>query len=196
MRFVGALREMRKNDVARRTVEIVVVDAHQLGNRLMLPAGPLREPVSRLAQSQLVLAHGNLPPQVRAQCVSAPVFSMRLWATAFYRLSNPRQRRSPHEFAGRRLRALAGIGRPERFFATLHDFGLKPIAEEAYPDHYPFTADDVALRDADTLVVTEKDAIKLKAFAPLETWVLPVDAEIQEGALERILERLHGCKTA
>ncbi|WP_324256066.1 tetraacyldisaccharide 4'-kinase [Niveibacterium sp. 24ML] len=180
----------------RRTVEVVVVDAHQMGNRLMLPAGPLREPVSRLAECQLVLAHGDLPPAVRAKCPPAPVFSMRLWPTAFYRLSNPRQRRSPHEFADRRLRALAGIGRPERFFATLHDFGLRPVAEEAYPDHHPFTAEDVALRDADTLVVTEKDAIKLKAFAPSETWVLPVDAEIRAGALDRVLEHLHGPKTA
>ncbi|GAA5184821.1 tetraacyldisaccharide 4'-kinase [Niveibacterium umoris] len=180
----------------RRDVEIVVVDAHQMGNRWMLPAGPLREPVSRLAKSQLVLAHGDLPPTVRAKCPPAPVFSMRLWPTAFYRLSDPRQRRSPGEFAALKLRALAGIGRPERFFTTLHDFGLQPVAEEAYPDHHPFTVDDVALRDADALVVTEKDAIKLQAFAPRETWVLPVDAEIREGAFERVLERLNGPEAA
>ncbi|WP_374404164.1 tetraacyldisaccharide 4'-kinase [Niveibacterium sp.] len=180
----------------RRDVEIVVVDAHQMGNRLMLPAGPLREPVSRLAQAQLVLAHGDMPPAVRAKCPPAPVYSMRLWPTAFYRLTDPRQRRSPGEFSDLKLRALAGIGRPERFFSTLHDFGLHPVAEEAFADHHPFTADDVALRDADALVVTEKDAIKLQAFAPRETWVLPVDADIREGALERVLERLNGCKTA
>lgn len=180
----------------RRDVEIVVVDAHQMGNRLMLPAGPLREPLARLSQSQLVLAHGDLPPIVRAKCPPAPVYSMRLWPTAFYRLSDPRQRRSPGEFAALKLRALAGIGRPERFFSTLHDFGLQPVAEEAYPDHHPFTADDVHLHGADALVVTEKDAIKLQTFAPHETWVLPVDAEIREGALEHVLERLNGCKAA
>ncbi len=180
----------------RREVEIIVVDALQMGNRLMLPAGPLREPVTRLARAHLVLAHGDMPPAVRAKCPPAPVYSMRLWPTAFYRLADPRQRRSPGEFSGLKLRALAGIGRPERFFSTLHDLGLHPEAEVAFADHHPFTADDVALRGADALVVTEKDAIKLQAFAPRETWVLPVDADIREGALERVLERLNGCKTA
>lgn len=179
-----------------RAVEVVVVDALQLGNRCLLPAGPLREPLSRLAHSSVVLAHGDIPPKVRVACRDVPVFGMRLVPTAFYRLDNPRLRRSVSEFAGRKIHALAGIGRPERFFQTLHQLGLQPLRETAFPDHHPFQAADVALSGADVLVVTEKDAIKLAAFAPDETWVLPVDADVREGAFERIMECLNGRKTA
>lgn len=179
-----------------REVEVGVVDALQLGNQFLLPAGPLREPRARLARCSVVLAHGDIPPEVRVACGATPVFRMQLWPTAFYRLGEPRQHRSAGEFGGLKIRALAGIGRPERFFDTLRQLGLAPVAACAFPDHHAYTAADVALDGADVLVVTEKDAIKLKTFAPAQTWVLPVNAEVREGAFERIMECLNGCKTA
>ncbi len=179
-----------------RDIEIAVVDDRQLGNRWPLPAGPLREPISRLASCDLVLAHGDLSPSVRACCPPAPVYRMQLMPTAFYQLRQPLRRRSAGEFDGMRVRALAGIGRPERFFDTLSELGLVGVETRALPDHHVFCADDLSLAGTDAIVVTEKDAVKLRAFAPEETWVLPVDAEIREEAFEYLLERLNGCKAA
>lgn len=179
-----------------RDVEIAVVDPEVLGNGWLLPSGPLREPLSRLARCALVLAHGELPAALRARCGTAPVHAMSLAPGALYRLGDPLCRRAAGEFAALRLRAIAGIGRPERFFATLRAQGLAPASCKAFPDHHAFGPADVALEDADALVVTEKDAVKLQSFAPEQCWVLPVDARIGEGAFDTILERLDGCQTA
>jgi tetraacyldisaccharide 4'-kinase len=179
-----------------RDIEIAVVDDRQLGNGLLLPAGPLREPLSRLAGCDMVLAHGELSPEVRAICPPAPIYRMQLMPTAFYRLGQPLRRRSAGEFEGMRVRAIAGIGRPERFFDTLSELGLEGFERRALPDHHVFKPEDVRLDGVDAIVVTEKDAVKLRAFAPEETWVLPVDAEIREEAFEYLLERLNGCKAA
>lgn len=179
-----------------RDVELVVVDGHQLGNRMLMPSGPLREPLGRLAGCDLVLAHGDMPAVARAACPPAPVYRMALVPTAFYSLEQPRRRRSAAEFAGRRWRAIAGIGRPERFFETLRDLGVAPASTRAFPDHHVYTAEDLVLDGADGLLVTEKDAVKLHTLAPAETWVLPVDTDIRDGAFERILERLNGPQTA
>ncbi len=179
-----------------RDIEIAVVDDLQLGNRLPLPAGPLREPVSRLSRCDLVLAHGELSASVRAVCPPAPVFRMRLMPTAFYQLGAPMRRRSAGEFEGMKVRALAGIGRPERFFEALAELGLVGFETRALPDHHVFQSEDLSLEGVDAIVVTEKDAVKLTNFAPEDTWVLPVDAEIREEAFEFLLERLNGCKAA
>lgn len=173
-----------------RDCEIAVVDEAQLANRLPLPSGPMREPLHRLAECQLVLAHGELTPHVHAACPPAPVFKMRLMPTAFYDLADPRRRRAPAEFADKRLVALAGIGRPQRFFDTLEGLGLQLAERRAFPDHHAFRRADLAFAKGSTLLVTEKDAVKLRAFAPADTWVLPVEADIREGAFERVMERL------
>jgi len=178
-----------------RDIEIVVVDNHQLGNRWLLPAGPLREPLRRLNSCDLVLAHGDLQPEVRALCPPVPVYRMQLMPTAFYQLCQPLRRHAPSEFGTTRIRALAGIGRPERFFDTLRELGFELAETRAFPDHHVFSADDLP-RGTDVIVVTEKDAVKLSSFAPEQTWVLPVDAEIRNEAFEYILERLNGCKAA
>ena len=115
---------------------------------------------------------------------------------ASYLRRDPPRRCPPPALASLRLRAVAGIGRPERFFETLRALGLQPESYRALPDHHQFGAQDIALDGADALVVTEKDAVKLHAFAPEQTWVLRVDAEIQTGAFDTILERLDGCQAA
>lgn len=179
-----------------RDIEIAVVDGQLLGNALLLPAGPLREPLSRLASCDLVFSHGRLPAEVSVHCPNVPVFSMSLAPAAFYLLRDPALRCSAEALVSLRLRAVAGIGRPERFFETLRALGLEPESYRALPDHHQFGVEDAALDGVDALVVTEKDAVKLRAFAPEQTWVLPVDAEIQTGAFDTILERLDGCQAA
>lgn len=179
-----------------RMAEVVVIDEAVLGNRLPLPAGPLREPLARATEASLVLAHGELSAHVRAAVAPCPIFPMRLEAGACYRLAAPGELRPVAAFKGLRVRALAGIGRPARFFETLRQQGLELAEASAFPDHHAFTQADLKLAGCDVLLMTEKDAIKCMSFAPAETWVLPVSAEIPDGALTPILERLHGRQTA
>src|SRR3954471_6645318 len=90
----------------RRDIEIAVVDARGFGNGFLLPAGPMREPVSRLRSVDAVVAHGK---------EKASQVSMQLEGDVLYRMTNAAERRHANSFAGSPLHAVAGIGDPARF---------------------------------------------------------------------------------
>jgi tetraacyldisaccharide 4'-kinase len=167
-----------------RDVEIVVIDARRgLGNRRLLPAGPLREPAARLAHVDQVWLCGDgmtplgLPPAlVRIRLAVTP------HAQSLARLG---EHRSLSDFAGKDVTAVTGIAAPERFFAMLGAAGVD-IRGEAWPDHHPFVAEDLAhLRDR-TVLMTQKDAVKCESFAAADWWVVPLDAVIPDPALEAV----------
>ena len=175
-----------------RDVEIVVLDERILGNTFPLPAGPMREPLRRVRDAHLVILHGESSARTQAAIGATPTARMSLAASHFYRLQNPMERLDAEALQPRVLKAVAGIGRPERFFESLRALGLAPRDSRAFPDHHAFSARDLALDGADALLMTEKDAIKCRTIAPEQTWVLPVDAHIDAAALDYILERLNG----
>lgn len=181
-----------------RDVEVAVVDQGVIGNALLLPAGPLREPLARLASVDLVLAHGVLGAETLAAVASVPVVPMSLEGDLLLPVG-PGAPRAPlpvAELAGRRVHAVAGIGRPERFFAQLVALGLQVLAHP-FPDHHDFRAEDLQFESDDPLIMTSKDAVKCSTFAPFNAWELPVRACIPESAFDRILEKLlHGHQTA
>ena len=178
-----------------RDLEVAVVDAATLGNRLLLPAGPLREPLARLAEVDLVLAHGALDPELRTAIGDVPVFGMRLAGDAVVALDDPARHLPLAALRGRRVHAVAGIGRPQRFFEQLAAAGLEVVAH-AFPDHHRFVAADLAFGDASPILMTAKDAVKCRAFAPADCWEYPVRAQIGSGAAERILEKLEDGRTS
>jgi tetraacyldisaccharide 4'-kinase len=124
----------------------------------------------------------------------APVFGFELAGVAFERVGAQRAR-LPADFRGRRVHAMAGIGRPERFFRQLEAMGLV-IERRPFADHHAFTPADVAVPDGDVLLMTEKDAVKCAPFAPAESWVWPVRAQLAPEAAELIVEKLDGPPTA
>ncbi len=179
-----------------RDLEIAVVDERVLGNRWPLPAGPLREPLSRLAAVELVIAHGGLSPRLRAALQTTPVFSMHLEGGSFRSLADPARRLPAAALAGHRVHAVAGIGRPQRFFDQLASMGLE-VVPHPFPDHHRFAAADLAFGAGAPIVMTSKDAVKCAAFAPDDCWEFPVRAQIGAGAAELILEKLNdGSPTA
>ncbi|QID18245.1 tetraacyldisaccharide 4'-kinase [Nitrogeniibacter mangrovi] len=180
-----------------RDLEIVVLDERVLGNRWLLPAGPLREPLGRLRAADLVLCHGVPGPWLSRHLDPARTAPMSLVGHHFERLADRGECRSPVDFAGRRVHAVAGIGRPRRFFDQLRAMGLD-VVEHPFPDHHRFVADDLAFAAHEPLLMTEKDAVKCASFAPADTWVFPVHADISEAALRPILETLerHGRQAA
>jgi tetraacyldisaccharide 4'-kinase len=169
-----------------RDVEIAVIDGQrQFGNGLMLPAGPLREPISRLDKVDAAVVNGGQAPRM---AVSA--FAMRLVGNEFVNLADPSKRKPAQQFGKMNLHAVAGIGDPERFFAQLRSFGLS-ITPHAFSDHHPFTASDVEFANADAVLMTEKDAIKCASFARDFWWALPVDAQIDSALADLVIEKIN-----
>jgi tetraacyldisaccharide 4'-kinase len=169
-----------------RDIEICVVDERGFGNGMLLPAGPLREPVSRLASVDAVVAHG---------AAGVKGFAMRLEGDRLVRLADAREVRAAAEFRRRRVHAVAGIGDPQRFFAHLRSLGLE-VAPHPFPDHHPFVEADLDFGDDAPVVMTEKDAVKCKRFARAQHWVLPVRAALDPAFGPWLLERLGGSKAA
>jgi tetraacyldisaccharide 4'-kinase len=167
-----------------RDVEIAVVDRRGLQNGWPLPAGPLREPGSRLAAvDALVLHDAELPATV-------PAFHMRLAGDRFYRLDAPDARTNATALASQRLHAVAGIGEPQRFFDHLIALGIA-FVPHAFPDHHAYVAGDLAF-DGDAILTTEKDALKCAGLTTLPIWVLPVDAVVEPDLARFVLEKLDG----
>lgn len=171
-----------------RDVEICVIDGtRRFGNGRLLPAGPLREPLSRHRDATLVNDpySGALPPW-------PDTYSLALTPGAAWHLDQPALRRPLSQFANERVLAAAGIGAPERFFATLRAAGLAP-ATRALPDHYAF-ADNPFVDDAvDAILITEKDAVKLGAsWRDARLWVVPVEAALDPRLIALVVEKLRG----
>jgi len=177
----------------KRDLELAVFDERGVMNGWCLPAGPLREPLTRLARIDGLVLNGNAVSP--APTLGRPVFSMRLQGRYFSRLNDPRTTCDAADLAGAELHAVAGIGAPQRFFDTLRAMGLD-VVEHAFPDHYQYGVDELAFAGG-VLLTTEKDAVKLARLSlPLPVWVLPVAAEVSPDLAEFVLEKLNGCSSA
>ncbi|MCW5606008.1 MAG: tetraacyldisaccharide 4'-kinase, partial [Burkholderiales bacterium] len=168
-----------------RDVEIAVIDgARGLGNGWPLPAGPLREPPSRLAGVDAVVINGDDATGAFPQALP-----MRLQGGRFRNLRLPQQVVTAVHFRGTPVHAVAGIGNPQRFFGHLRELGLD-CREHAFPDHHPYRAADLAFGDDAPVVMTEKDAVKCAAFATDNCWALIVDAEVDARLGDLVTARL------
>jgi tetraacyldisaccharide 4'-kinase len=140
-----------------KDLSIVVIDAESgFGNGRLIPAGPLREPVEQgLQRADAVALMGDGAFALPA--FGGPVFRAVLCPSA------------PVGLSGRAVFAIAGIGRPEKFFRTLEAMGARVIGTKAFPDHHPYTAQEIedAKREAANaralLVTTEKDIVRIEA---------------------------------
>ena len=174
----------------QRNVEIAVIDGVRgFGNGFMLPAGPLREPVSRLQSVDAVVVNGGE--------TSTGQYAMHLSGETFHNMIDPGKTVAATHFRALNNHAVAGIGHPQRYFRHLHTLGI-PFTPHAFPDHHPYRETDLAFSGCDALLLTEKDAVKCTAFADARYWVLRVDAEIDSTLIDHILRKItpHGRKTA
>jgi tetraacyldisaccharide 4'-kinase len=173
-----------------RDVEIIVVDGRRgLGSGRMLPAGPLREPATRLASADAIVVNVSESAAVALKTTTPAAYAMSLSGNEFYNLLNPERRADAEYFRSRRVHAVAGIGRPQRFFEHLRRLGLTFTAHP-FPDHHKFVSTDLAFVDADCIVMTEKDAVKCRGFAHEMHWVLPVAAEVDDAFGELVLGKI------
>lgn len=172
----------------QRDVEIAVYDASKgFGNGALLPAGPLRESKARLKAVDAIVSNGV---ESRKSLKLLNPLAMQLEAGEFYKLADPVQKISVSELRGQKIFALAGIGNPQRFFDKLHDLGLQ-FESRVYADHYMFQPEDFTKIRADAVLMTEKDAVKCRAFAQANFWVLPVSADVDQRLVTIILSKLN-----
>lgn len=166
----------------QRAVEIAVLDdIRRYGNRRCLPAGPLREPISRLEQIDFLVTKGAA---LRNE------FSMQYHDTKMLRsVTNETVSKSLLSLRGQTVHALAGIGHPARFFTRLRDYGLKLHCHE-FLDHYIYTQNDIQFGDDLLVIMTEKDAVKCTSIASSQHWYLPIEARLPATFGERLLKYL------
>ena len=174
-----------------RDIEICVVDGRGWGNGFLLPAGPLREPRSRLRSVDAVVLH-QAPGWKGSE---VPGFEMRLDGEILVRITDAHEVRPAKSFAGEKVHAVAGIGDPRRFFLQLARFGLK-IVPHPFPDHHPFVAADLDFGDQAPVVMTEKDAVKCRRLAKPNHWVFPVSASLDPAFERWLVEKLSGSEAA
>jgi tetraacyldisaccharide 4'-kinase len=165
----------------RRDVEIAVEDERGLGNGLLLPAGPLREPAGRRVDATVINNDGARPG----------TFAMRLVPDGLYRVGEEPVPIAKAALSGKRLHAVAGIGNPERFFAALSRMGFA-FSAHAFPDHHAYRAADLEFADCDWVLMTEKDAVKCRRFGRRDLVAVRVKAEVDPALTELILQRIHG----
>ena len=171
-----------------RNVDICVIDGTRgFGNGLLIPAGPLREPVERLAAFDDIIVNGEtdvvpdgmpMTPMVLVAGLLRSMDSGQSWRLA--------------QFAGCKANAVAGIGNPGRFFDLLRHARIN-LTEHVFPDHHVFSAGDFENMDASLpILMTEKDAVKCKALGLKNAWCLSVDAvlpsEWERDLVNRVVE--------
>ena len=167
-----------------RDFEIAVEDERGHGNGLLLPAGPLREPAGRAVDA--VVVNGS---------AGAGAFAMQLAPDGFRRVCGNGPDVPLAALRGRRLHAVAGIGNPGRFFATLQALGLE-FVPHAFPDHHAWTARDLDFDACDFVLMTEKDAVKCRAFGRDDLVALRVQARVDPRLADLLSARIHGSQAA
>jgi tetraacyldisaccharide 4'-kinase len=172
-----------------RDVEILVIDgARGFGRGRLLPAGPLREPASRVRSVDHVVVNGPASPRLQQalQGRTGPVARMHLVGGVAHRVDGQGVPRPLESFAGSTVHAVAGIGHPARFFRSLAAGGLQLI-EHAFADHHPFARGELDFADDLPILMTEKDAVRCTALATPRMWYVPVDAVLEQADAAALL---------
>lgn len=170
-----------------RDIEIVVQDSRGIGNGLMLPAGPLREPASRLSSVDFIVTNDST--LFEQACTTIPTIQhkpldvyMQLALVEFEHLLTGQKlslEAFKAQFAHYPMSAIAGIGHPQRFFQSLTQVGLSITHTQAFADHYAFSLEDFQDYTQGLLLMTSKDAVKCQGFAQPNWWVAHVKAQFK-----------------
>lgn len=162
-----------------RSFEIAIVDGVRgMGNGLCLPAGPLREPVSRLQEVDAIVVNGG-------EWGHAGVFRAEAVVTKVYHLKDG-ELRTLDSFRSKPVHAVAGIGNPQRFFDLLLEAGLEV---EAHPlaDHAAIGLDELQFDEPGAVLITEKDAVKCEHLKPNGVWCVVVDFQFNADTTARLM---------
>lgn len=175
-----------------RDIEIAMIDAQRgVGNGQLLPVGPLREPVERLASVDYIVSVTDHITSKLAE-LSYPILTAPLESSYLSSLDGAKTINAHDAFKGDdSWHVMAGIGNPERFLTTLKALGLDKIASVRwFVDHYVYQAEDIPTKGA--VVMTEKDAVKCQTFTVNnpDLWYLPVSLTLPSILKKELLNTL------
>ncbi len=162
-----------------RDFEIAVVDNKlKFGNKLLLPAGPLREPVSRLKSVDLILSKNE---------------GFKLNPIYFYNMYN-NAKLNLNYFYNKDIVAICAIGNPDGFFSSLINMGINLTKKISYPDHYKFKKTDFEKFDNFIIIMTEKDSVKCESFNLKNIFYLKVEAVLTQEVENKLKQKLYDRK--
>ncbi|AXB30922.1 tetraacyldisaccharide 4'-kinase [Vibrio campbellii] len=169
-----------------RDIEFVIVDGNRrFGNESLIPLGPLREGVERLAEVDFIITNGGQAQQGEMPMSLAPSKAINLKTKQQVEVSELRD-----------LVAFAGIGHPPRFFNTLNAMNADIKVTKGFADHQDFDQQELQAlaQQGANVIMTEKDAVKCDSYAQDNWWYLPVSAQFESNDAERILNRIKEVK--
>ncbi len=167
----------------KRDVEFIVIDgARRFGNEKLLPLGPLRESTERLAEVDFLITNGGEAEQGEFAMSLEPDLAINLVTGE----------KKPVTELGT-LAAIAAIGHPPRFFNTLEQMHAEVLVTKGFTDHKALSADDIKplMKETQSLIMTEKDAVKCRDFAEDNWWYLPVSANISQENTKTVLDKIN-----
>ena len=166
-----------------RDIEIAVIDgARRLGNGLAFPAGPLREPKSRLSEVDFIINNGGPTEENEILMSLSPAKFIHLNSGKEYSIDKWPMHNQVH--------AIAGVGNPNRFFDLLLRLGFE-FDKNPFPDHHKYHKKDLYYLDHLPILMTEKDAAKCKHFKNSKIWYLSIESEIESQFIDRLEEKLN-----
>ena len=166
-----------------RDIEIAVIDgARRLGNGLAFPAGPLREPKSRLSEVDFIINNGGPTEENEILMTLSPAKFIHLNSGKEYSIDKWPMHNQVH--------AIAGVGNPNRFFDLLLRLGFE-FDKNPFPDHHKYHKKDLYYLDHLPILMTEKDAAKCKHFKNSKIWYLSIESEIESQFIDRLVEKLN-----
>lgn len=163
-----------------RQVEIALIDGlRRFGNQCLLPAGPLREPMSRLASTDLIVVNEG----------EANEWCLTLLPIELVSVKNPHITKDLSIFSHHQVHAVAAIGNPQRFFNSLKQAGMQVIPH-VFPDHYLFGKEELNFTDDLPIIMTEKDAVKWHEFADDRCWYVRIIAKMSAEFSQQLIHTL------
>ena len=166
-----------------RDIEIAVIDGkRRFGNKLLLPAGPLRESRNRLKNVDFIVNNGG-PAEDNEYLMSfLPSKFVHLNSGKSYSIDNWPMHNKVH--------AVAGLGNPNRFYNLLRMMGFE-YEKHSFPDHHKFQKKDINFLDHLPIVMSEKDASKCLHFKNPKIWYLTIEATVEDKFFEKLMEKIN-----
>jgi tetraacyldisaccharide 4'-kinase len=193
LQHLALARQVARN--GGKDIEIVVRDDRGEGNKLLLPAGPLREHATRPRDLtvNMKIFSSDQDLSLDDVIVAPQSFEIACYMREAYQLINPSIKKDLKQMLGKRILAVAGIASPEKFFKPLKDLGLDSeyLALEDHADLSSFNWNQYPKGSTDVILMTEKDAVKCQYLRDDRIWVVPLEAVIPNGMIECISEILY-----
>lgn len=173
----------------QRNIEIAVIDgARGFGNGFCLPAGPLREPISRLQSVDFIIANGDTSTH-------SHTYHMHFTIDNIISINNENKKLNLIELKNKKIIAIAGIGNPERFFNSLRTVGII-FTTKIFPDHYAFQKKDFEFISDDIIIMTEKDAVKCRSFADDRFYMARGHVNVDDAFFQAVIQKLRKTEQA